>query len=1082
MDKVYIGFNFIHAIVKPCQKNARFNFMQSKAFVFCDRLIEFCIISAIIVTPLYFNIYSHRIFEPDKIILLQSITLLMLFALAVSYLEKKKNTSSELEEATNTNSITNSLKYLFADCPFILPAFFLVTVSIISSFFSVHPHDSFWGSYQRLQGTFSILSAVAVFLILLKQVRKQEQISQIVSVMIITSIPTSLYGIFQHFGLDPLPWHDDVVGRVAANMGNSVFLAAYLIMVMPLTLARLLASIKSIQQKISCTKSIQLAGLPISYLIILVIQAACILFTGSRGPWIGLLTGLFFFTVILGALNDRRWIVWLAISLVAGSMFFVLLLNQPHTLLEPLKKIDCFNRLGSLTDTESGSGNVRDVLWKGCIDLLTADTPIKFPDGRVDPFHRLRPFIGYGPETMGLVFNRFYSPALAQVEGHKALPDRAHNATFDLLITTGIVGFLAEMLLFAVVFYYGFLWLGLLGAKKQRLFFFVLLLGGATAGTVSFGFWWGKEFVGIGFPAGVVVGMGVYLLVWFFQYRDGDNRKEKLPIFSQTLLAALLAAVIAHFVEIHFGFASSASRLYFWITIGLMAAIFQVNNMQQPVEDSLPGRDGNHFMVHAALPLTVIIITMSFIFTHNNRDITTIYSITLSPFVRELNDGHVHLSIAMVCMYGITIILGTGIMTAELRQNNDLCQPGWRWKASGKTLFLLLIVSLPVLLILAHFLTAIPGQTDSLKLAALLVNIESFYYLILLIVCIFFAFMQARPGTSDHIFAGRGRWIIYLFLLGGTFYLVVQTQLKQVMADTYSEQAQTYYKRGRWDDGITLETQAIDLSPGEDSYYRKLSTNLVEKAKKASSTHHGTSTNYHFDDLLAFTPAEIARLGKFDLLEYSSLAATKAQHLNPLNVDNTAKLGQINRIWANFLPAGERRNKKLQHARDYYRQAVALKPGDPLLWDELGRIYFLLGKHREALEKYSHSLTLDDRVQHTYLLLGDTYIAIQKLDKASAMYQKALSLAPTTIKTHLVLGYIYIKQGRFHEAIRENETILSLQPDNYQGHKNLAVLYQSVKQYSKALEHAKTAYGLSPIADRQPLQKLIFRLQQRLTE
>ncbi len=1053
--------------------------MQSKAFVFCDRLIESCIISIIIVTPLYFNIYSSRIFEPDKIILLQSIILLMLSAWVIKRLESEKNILLALKQTAEHCRVSRSIRCLFGDCPFIIPAFFLVAATVISSFFSVHTHSSFWGSFERLQGTFSILGAAAVFIILLNHLRQQEQVSRIVSALVITSVPIALYGIFQHFGLDPLPWRDDAHSRVAANMGNSVFLAAYLIMVLPLTLARLLNSISSSQKK--GTGNVQHAGLAVSYLLILAAQAACILFTGSRGPWIGLAIGLFFFVVIMGTLQSKRWVVWVAITLAAGSMFFVLLLNQPHTPLEPLKKIACFNRLGSLTDTKSGSGNVRAVLWKGCVDLLTTDTPLKFPDGRVDQFHRLRPFIGYGPETMGLVFNRYYSPALAHVEGHKALPDRAHNSAFDVLITTGIAGFLAEMLLFAVVFFCGFLWLGLLASRKQRLLFVALLMGGAIAGTTIFGLFWGKEFIGIGFPAGVVVGMGVYLLVWFFQYRNGDHRKEKLPRLSQTLSAALLAAIIAHFVEINFGFSSSASRLYFWIIIGLMAAMSRMNNVPS-TDDSRSRKTGNQLMGHVALPLSVILITMSFIFMHNNRDLTSIFTIMQSPFVRELNDGHVHLSIAMVCMYGITVILGTGIMTAELSQNNAVYQPRQLWKAAGKAFFWVLVVLLPVVLILAHFLAAIPAQTDAMGLADLLVKIESLYYFILLIVCILFAFVQVRQETSDRLITGKGRWIIYLFLLGGTFYLVVQTQLKQVMADTYGEQAQTSYKQGRWNYGIALQTRAIELSPREDSYYRKLSTALVEKAKKMKNVQQETFSVATVDNLTAFPPEEIARLGKFELLQYSALAAARAQQLSPLKVDNTAKLGQINRIWANSLPAGKRRNEKLQHARDYYRQAVALKPGDPLLWDEWGRMYFLLRDHRKALEKYNHSLSLDDRVQHTYLLLGDAYISTQQLDLASNMYRKALSLDSTTVKAHTVLGYIYIKQGRWYDAIRENEMVLSLQPENYQGNKNLAVLYQSVKQYGKALEHAKAAMRLAPLADKQSLQDFIVSLQQYLAE
>src|SRR5690606_17951074 len=51
--------------------------------------------------------------------------------------------------------------------------------------------------------------------------------------------PVSLYGLLQHYRLDPLPWGGDTTFRVASTMGNPIFVAAYLIMVVPLTIARL---------------------------------------------------------------------------------------------------------------------------------------------------------------------------------------------------------------------------------------------------------------------------------------------------------------------------------------------------------------------------------------------------------------------------------------------------------------------------------------------------------------------------------------------------------------------------------------------------------------------------------------------------------------------------------------------------------------------------------------------------------------------------------------------------------------------------------------------------------------------------
>ena len=53
---------------------------MSKLSVFCEKLIEACWLAAIILAPLFFNVYSSRVFEPDKISLVRSLALVMLAA------------------------------------------------------------------------------------------------------------------------------------------------------------------------------------------------------------------------------------------------------------------------------------------------------------------------------------------------------------------------------------------------------------------------------------------------------------------------------------------------------------------------------------------------------------------------------------------------------------------------------------------------------------------------------------------------------------------------------------------------------------------------------------------------------------------------------------------------------------------------------------------------------------------------------------------------------------------------------------------------------------------------------------------
>lgn len=258
--------------------------MRTKLSIFCDKIVEAGWLAAIITVPLYFNIYSARTFEPDKITLLRSIVMIMILAWIISAIEKGMSESGEME-----NIGLRVRRWL--KIPLFLPTAALILVYLISTIFSLAPVVSFWGSYQRMQGTYSMLSYIVVFALIAGNLRTREQVERLVTTVIVTSIPISLYGIVQKYGLDPLPWAGDVTSRVAANMGNAIFVASYLIMVIPLTLVRLIQSMTAIikEEQASWGHTILAAV----YIFALAVQIITIVFSQSRGPMLGVLGASF---------------------------------------------------------------------------------------------------------------------------------------------------------------------------------------------------------------------------------------------------------------------------------------------------------------------------------------------------------------------------------------------------------------------------------------------------------------------------------------------------------------------------------------------------------------------------------------------------------------------------------------------------------------------------------------------------------------------------------------------------------------------------------------------------------------------
>ena len=262
--------------------------MRTRVSILCDRVIEAGWLAAVIVVPLFFNIFSNRVFEPDKLSLLRSIALVMSTAWLIRTVEDRR-----VSQATGvTQTSDTSFWQRVHQVPLVLPTLLLVLVYLISTVLSVTWKVSLFGSYQRMQGTYTTISYVVIFFLTLQGLRTKRQLNRLLTVMILSSFPVALYGLIQHFGMDPLPWGGDVQRRVASNMGNAIFVAAYLIMVVPLTLTRVLENWKEAVGRFEIRDVV--LGLVAFVLLAATLLAAMLLRTGDGAlwvRWVGLLVG-----------------------------------------------------------------------------------------------------------------------------------------------------------------------------------------------------------------------------------------------------------------------------------------------------------------------------------------------------------------------------------------------------------------------------------------------------------------------------------------------------------------------------------------------------------------------------------------------------------------------------------------------------------------------------------------------------------------------------------------------------------------------------------------------------------------------
>ena len=538
----------------------RVNLQRHHVAVFCESLIECGWLLAIITTPLYFNIYSFRVFEPDKTALLRSIALLVVAAWLIEWL------------CVARRGVGNPRRLLRAvrRHPLAAPVLMIVLTQALATMFSVVPRVSLLGSYVRLQGTLTTLAYLVLFAAAAAHIRRPDQMKRMLSAVALSSLPIALYAVVQYLGLDPLaPWDLDVRIRPPANLGNPVFLGGYLAMSTLVVLGLLTARLRQLFEE--HTDRLVRVGIALAYGVVFALDLVAIVLTQSRGPLLALYIGLVCYACLVTTVPSakRLAIAALLLLIVMVPGFLGLIAVRAGTREQPQEQTAA--RWTAALDTGNGSVGVRVAIWKGVIDLVTTSTPLELPDGRQDAWHAIRPILGYGPESLAVTFRIAAQPDLARLEGRPVYVDRAHSETLDTLATTGILGVISQLWLFTTIVWRGLTTLGLLDSRRARWRLSGLVLTGAVVMSIVMTVWGGLAMLVVAIPLGVVFGLLIYLGLSLLRRESPTAVRHALPPEATIIVISFLAATIAHFVEISFGVATVATHTYFWLFAAVLA-------------------------------------------------------------------------------------------------------------------------------------------------------------------------------------------------------------------------------------------------------------------------------------------------------------------------------------------------------------------------------------------------------------------------------------------------------------------------------------------------------------------------------
>ncbi|NJN54958.1 MAG: tetratricopeptide repeat protein [Anaerolineae bacterium] len=273
----------------------------------------------------------------------------------------------------------------------------LLLILTLSTLLSDHQMIALYGTLDRANGLLTQIAYLLLFGCVATQIDAARS-RQLLTVMVFTAVPISLFALAQAAGWQPLPLYSDARSLLTTTLGRANFTGAYLALLLPLTLT-----------------AAQLAtdrGRRIGYALLFVLELLVIVLTQARAAWIAAVVALSLLFWLQHAPHwsrPKRWLTALG-GVVALVTALLLILQQ--------------------SIANGGSIAARWTIWQASLRLL-------WP----------RLWLGYGADTLELHFPSVYPPQLVYYQGRGVIVDRAHNWLLDHSLNYGTVATLIFLIL-----------------------------------------------------------------------------------------------------------------------------------------------------------------------------------------------------------------------------------------------------------------------------------------------------------------------------------------------------------------------------------------------------------------------------------------------------------------------------------------------------------------------------------------------------------------------------------------------------------------------------------------------------------
>ncbi len=317
-----------------------------------------------------------------------------------------------------------------------LAAFFGAILA--SSFASVDFNLSFWGDIERMLGWFQVIHFFLFYLIVITVFRNYKDWRNLFIISLAASVLVCLYALLK----TPI-----------STIGNTAYVSGYAIF--NIFFALILFFRRRKKEKSRQEDWLVSALYLVAIFVLLLVMSV----THTRGAYVGLGASFLLFFILYAFYGASRKIKIISFAgLAIGAAAVALVFSFPNS------RLVTDNSILTTISQISSSGvtfQTRLISWKAAFKDL--------------PNHLA---LGTGYGNFAVTFDKYFDPSFYNYTTSETYFDRAHNNLVEIASTTGLIGLLAYLFIFAAAGYYIFK-----GRKQEKISKteFILLLSLFTA-------------------------------------------------------------------------------------------------------------------------------------------------------------------------------------------------------------------------------------------------------------------------------------------------------------------------------------------------------------------------------------------------------------------------------------------------------------------------------------------------------------------------------------------------------------------------------------------------------------------------